>query len=109
MQRSCSLSALQLGIDLDDLSNPLQAALVSMVTFIFGAAIPLIPAVLISQKNTRIGAIAAVAVVGLIFAGALGSSLGGAHVGQGAVRVTVGGIAALAATFGVGVGLGTGS
>ncbi len=39
----------ELGIDLDDMANPLQAALVSCLAFTAGAAIPLLAGIFIAD------------------------------------------------------------
>ena len=92
----------ELGIDLDELANPLQASLVSACAFTSGAAIPLVVAVLLRRSELRIAAVALASVVGLLLLGALGAYLGGAHRVKGALRVLVGGGLAMGITYGVG-------
>jgi hypothetical protein len=81
MQWCWSLSTLQLGRDLDDLSTPLQAAGLNGQFHCWCSYTPDTSCSNL-KENERIGAIAAVTVVGLILAGALGSSLGDAHMAR---------------------------
>jgi vacuolar iron transporter family protein len=92
----------ELGIDLDDLSNPLQASVVSAGAFICGAAIPLITAIIFKNFHLKVLAVAIASMLGLLAFGAVGATLGGAHKVRGALRVLVGGGAAMAITYGVG-------
>lgn len=43
---------IDLGIDLDDLINPLQASLVSMISFVVGAGLPLLSSAIITNHVT---------------------------------------------------------
>ncbi|KAG5182698.1 Ccc1 family protein [Tribonema minus] len=97
----------ELGIDMDELANPLQAALTSAVSFATGAALPLATAAFYDHPHHRLEAIAGVCVAGLIVCGAIGSHLGGSSMVKGAARVCSGGILALATTFGAGYLFGT--
>lgn len=96
----------ELGIDVDDLSSPWQAAIVSCTSFAGGAVIPLLSAVFITSKNIRVGVTAATSVVALAICGATGSIIGGASPLIGASRVIVGGVVALGATYGIGRAIG---
>lgn len=55
----------ELGIDLDELANPLQAAVVSAMTFTLGAAIPLLSAIFLGDPTSRLIAIALSTTAGL--------------------------------------------
>lgn len=105
IQTFCSL---QLGIDLDELANPLQASVVSALAFTCGAALPLLAGWFVTDQHTRLIAVALATTVGLAGFGLTGSALGGARVILGAMRVLMGGWFAMAVTFGVGKLLGTG-
>ncbi|KAG2454701.1 hypothetical protein HYH02_000538 [Chlamydomonas schloesseri] len=96
----------ELGIDLDAMANPLQAAVVSCVAFTAGAIIPLLAGSFIHNPVARLAAVAVVAVIGLAVFGLTGSLLGGAKWFRGALRVVIGGCLAMAITFGVGRALG---
>ena len=86
-------------------ARPAQAAGVSAVSFALGALIPLLTAVL-APAGARTAAIAAVTIVSMCTLGAVGARLGGAPPLRGALRVGIGGSAALAITYGVGLALG---
>lgn len=92
----------ELGIDLDELANPLQAALASMLAFAVGAGMPLLAGAFISSRLWRIISVALVSSFGLLFFGILGAVLGGAWWLRGAARVLVGGWIAMGITFGFG-------
>ncbi|KAG2454511.1 hypothetical protein HYH02_000358 [Chlamydomonas schloesseri] len=96
----------ELGIDLDEMANPMQAACVSALAFTAGALIPLLGGAFISDARIRLGAVAVAATLGLLAFGLLGSVLGGAKPIIGSIRVLVGGCLAMGITFGVGHVLG---
>ncbi|GBG77422.1 hypothetical protein CBR_g23871 [Chara braunii] len=91
----------ELGIDLDDLANPFQAAFASVVAFVLAGLIPLISCAFVQDHNTRLGVVIAVATISLFVSGAIGARLGGASIWRPAIRVTVGGWAAMLVTFGI--------
>ena len=92
----------ELGISETSTARPLQAALVSALTFAIGAVVPLIVALL--APTAQIAAfVAGTALVALAVLGGLGASAGGAGVLKGAVRVTFWGALAMAATAAVGM------
>ncbi|EFN54428.1 hypothetical protein CHLNCDRAFT_25013, partial [Chlorella variabilis] len=87
----------ELGIDVDQLARPVQAAVVSAITFSLGAGIPLLAACCV-----RMAVVLASTTVGLAGFGSLAAWLGGAHKMQAAARVVLGGWAAMGLTFGIG-------
>jgi VIT1/CCC1 family predicted Fe2+/Mn2+ transporter len=87
----------ELGMNQQTRARPVQAALVSAASFALGAALPLL-ALLLATPAGRIAVIAASALGLLALLGVLGGRLGGAAVGPAAVRVTLGGGLAMAAT-----------
>jgi vacuolar iron transporter family protein len=87
----------ELGMNEQARARPVQAAVVSAASFAVGAALPLL-ALLLAPPVGRIAAIATSALALLALLGALGGRLGGAAAGRAAVRVTVGGGLAMAAT-----------
>ncbi|WP_127104969.1 VIT1/CCC1 transporter family protein [Pararhodobacter zhoushanensis] len=92
----------ELGISETVTARPIQAALVSAVTFAVGAVIPVVIALL--APATLISAVVAVTtLIALSVLGGLGASAGGAGVVKGAIRVTFWGALAMAATAGVGL------
>ena len=93
----------ELGIVPGNRVRPLQAAWVSATSFASSAAVPL-AAAMVAPPGALAG-VSAVAVVSLIALGALGAL--GAHLGdaprvRAALRVTVGGVLAMAVTAGLG-------
>ena len=87
----------ELGLDEATLANPLQAAMVSAVSFAVLALVPVV-ALLLAPPSLRIAAIALVSLVSLGGLGALGGKLGGAPMGRASLRVLVGGGAAMVTT-----------
>ena len=91
----------EIGISTSSRPQPVLAALSSAVTFVVGAALPLLTAWFVS--GTKV--ITAVAVASLVFLGSLGAlaaRAGGASLVIGAARVTFWGALAMAITAGVG-------
>lgn len=91
----------ELGIDHDDLANPTQAALASAVSFACGAAVPIIAA-LIVHSNHGAAAIVGASLVALAISGAIGARVGGGHKIRAALRVLIGGGAAMVITAFIG-------
>ena len=91
----------ELGISETVTARPIQAALVSALTFALGAVVPLI-VVLLSPESRIIVLVAISTVIGLAVLGGLGASAGGAGLLRGAARVTFWGALAMAATAAVG-------
>ena len=87
----------EMGIRGGGTARPVQAAAVSAMSFAVGAALPVLAAVL-APSTTRISVIALTALVFLAVLGLVGARIGGASPGRGAVRVMVGGAAAMAVT-----------
>ncbi len=85
--------------------RPVQAAVVSALSFAAGAILPLL-AVVSAPVSTRIPIVALVTVMAMCSLGAVGAQLGGAPARRGALRVGIGGTLALAITYGVGLALG---
>jgi VIT1/CCC1 family predicted Fe2+/Mn2+ transporter len=90
-------------------ARPVQAAVVSALTFAAGAVVPLLVA-LVSPAGVVTQTVAISTLVALAVLGGLGASAGGAGMVRGAARVTfwgalaMGATAAVGAVFGVGVG-----
>jgi VIT1/CCC1 family predicted Fe2+/Mn2+ transporter len=91
----------ELGISETVTARPIQAALVSALTFAVGAVFPLLVVLLVPEAQIAT-LVAASAIVGLAALGGLGASAGGAGVLRGAARVTLWGALAMAATAAVG-------
>ena len=91
----------ELGHTEEQRARPTQAAASSMGSFAVGATVPLLVAVLTSG-GVQVPAIAAATIVGMVALGCVAASLGGAPLWRGALRVGIGGSAALASTFVIG-------
>ena len=91
----------ELGISETVTARPIQAALVSALTFAVGAVVPLIVVLLVPEPQIAV-LVAASTLGGLALLGGLGASAGGAGIVRGAARVTVWGALAMAATAAVG-------
>ncbi|MFZ1470569.1 MAG: VIT family protein [Paracoccaceae bacterium] len=99
----------ELGISETVTAHPIQAALVSAMTFAVGAVVPLLVAMLAPPLQI-VPFVAIATLLSLAILGGLGATAGGAGILRGAVRVTFWGALAMAATalvgsiFGVAVG-----
>jgi len=91
----------ELGISETVAARPVQAALVSALTFASGAVVPVLVALATPTNKTSI-AVAASTIVALAILGGLGATAGGAGVVRGAARVTLWGALAMGATAAVG-------
>ncbi len=92
----------ELGISETVTAHPVQAAVVSALTFAVGAVVPLLVALLVPAAQISL-TVAATTLVALAVLGGLGASAGGAGVVRGAARVTFWGALAMAATAGGGM------
>ena len=95
----------ELGIDQEELTNPLHAAISSAISFFAGAILPLL-AVLLTPEPAKIPATVAASLIALALTGGVGAYIGGAPVPRAILRVTIGGAAALAVTYFIGSLLG---
>jgi VIT1/CCC1 family predicted Fe2+/Mn2+ transporter len=91
----------ELGFDIEALANPVQASLVSALSFITGAILPLL-VVLLTAAAIRVPTTMAVTLIGLVALGSLGARLGGAPQRRAAIRVFIGGTLALLISLGIG-------
>lgn len=87
----------ELGFSEGGMARPTQAAVVSAASFALGAALPLL-AMAVVPAGGRIAATAASSLVFLAVLGVVGARLGGAPAGRAALRVSLGGGLAMAAT-----------
>ncbi len=93
----------ELGIDEDDLTSPMHAALASAAAFSIGALVPILASL---TAWHRVSVIVAAVAVGLITTGWLSARLGDAQRGRAMTRLLIGGVAAMAITYAVGRSLG---
>jgi len=92
---------LEIGIDPEAVSNPWTAALASMAAFTVGGLIPLLATVLVPGATSIL--IAGVAVLlALTMTGWISAQLGGARRLPAIARNVVGGVLAMAVTYGIG-------
>jgi VIT1/CCC1 family predicted Fe2+/Mn2+ transporter len=91
----------ELGISEVVAANPVQAAIVSALTFAIGAIVPIIIVLLAPASHVTL-VVAVTTLVALTILGGLGASAGGASIFKGALRVTFWGALAMIATAIVG-------
>lgn len=96
----------ELNIDPDDLTNPWQAGIASMVAFTLGALIPLLSISLTSQRLRFVVTFVAV-LLALVFTGYFSATAGGASRRRAIGRVVFGGALAMVITYGIGALFGT--
>lgn len=96
----------ELGIDPDGLANPWHAAWASMVAFTLGALVPLV-AILFVDVSLRVPVTVAAVVLALLGTGFASARLGSAPVGPAVRRNIIGGLVAMAVTYGIGSLVGT--
>ncbi|KAI3675878.1 hypothetical protein L1987_85474 [Smallanthus sonchifolius] len=85
----------------EQLPNPMQAALASALAFSLGAIVPLLAASIIGDHKVRMGVVVAAVSLALVIFGWIGSVLGGTPVVKSCVRSLLGGLMAMAITFGL--------
>src|SRR5205823_9486099 len=88
----------ELGLDINALARPVQAAVTSAVSFSVGALLPLV-CVILASRSLRVPACIIVTLLGLGLLGAVGAGLGNASRRRGAGRVLIGGAAAMTISF----------
>eukprot|EP00271_Cylindrocystis_brebissonii_P015499 TRINITY_DN38409_c0_g1_i1.p1 TRINITY_DN38409_c0_g1~~TRINITY_DN38409_c0_g1_i1.p1 ORF type:complete len:274 (+),score=47.26 TRINITY_DN38409_c0_g1_i1:193-1014(+) len=89
----------ELGIDMDDLSNPSQAAIVSGIAFSIGGMVPLLAASFIDDYTFRLSAVVISSTFAFMIFGGLGAFMGGASIWKASTRGTVGGWMAMLITY----------
>lgn len=93
-------------LDPSDINSPWQAAISSLAAFTVGALIPFL-AIVLSPQEWRIWATIVAVCIALFTVGYLSAVAGGAPKVRAIARVTIGGLAAMAVTYFVGVLFGT--
>lgn len=89
------------GVESQQLTNPWHAAFASAAAFIFGAIIPLAVILLPSQSN-RIWITFVSVILALSLTGYLSARAGGAKAKRAIIRVVLGGVLAMSATYFIG-------
>lgn len=97
---------LELGLDPDVRTNPWEAAGASAVSFLVGGAIPFL-AILFAPGAWAVGVTVAAVVLALALTGFSSARLGRAKVATAVLRNVLGGVVAMAITFGIGSMFGT--
>jgi len=92
---------IELGLDPNELTNPWHAAFASAVAFLCGAIIP-IAVVVLFPAAIRIPMTFAAVLIALIITGALSAHAGESSKIKATLRVVLGGMLAMAVTFGIG-------
>jgi VIT1/CCC1 family predicted Fe2+/Mn2+ transporter len=90
----------ELGIDPDELTNPWHAAGASMVAFTVGALLPML--MILLPSAWRVGATAVSVAIALALTGFLSARFAEADVRRAIIRNVVGGVLAMAVTYGIG-------
>ena len=96
----------ELKLDEEDLTNPMTAAVSSLLSFTVGALVPLLSAVL-APDHLRIQITLIAVVFGLVLTGYYSATVGGASRRKAVLRVIVGGIMAMVVTYFIGRVFGT--
>lgn len=94
-------STRSLGLDPDALINPWHAAAASATAFTIGALFPLI-AILLAPDGVLVPVAVGVVVLALVITGTISAFLGRAKRFTAALRLVIGGVLAMAVTYGVG-------
>lgn len=92
----------ELGINPHELINPWHAAGASAGAFVLGSLLPLL-AILLPPAGARVVVTVVVVLLALALTGAISASLGGSRRAPAVARLVVGGAAAMAVTFGIGL------
>lgn len=96
----------ELGHTPASVARPLQASVASAGSFALGALLPVVAAA-VAPSSVRSLVVASAALAALVGLGALGAGLGGANLRRGMLRVGLGGVLAMAITYGIGQLVGT--
>ena len=96
----------ELNLEIDDVVNPWHAAFASAIAFTLGAILPLL-AILLPPENIRVPVTFVAVLLALGVTGWIAAIIGGGSRTKAAARVVVGGALALAATFAIGLLLGS--
>ena len=98
---------IELGIDPDDLTSPGQAATASAVSFILGATLAVLAAVLVPQDWRAVAILVAVTLA-LAGTGVISARVGGARAVPAVVRIVFWGLVSMGVGYGVGTVAGIG-
>ncbi|KAI3923349.1 hypothetical protein MKW98_026942 [Papaver atlanticum] len=88
-------------VEKEKLPNPFQAAGASAIAFSVGAIVPILAAAFIKDHKVRLGVVVVATSLALLVFGMLGAVLGKSPLLKSSLRVLVGGLIAMAITFGL--------
>lgn len=91
----------ELNIDPEDLTNPWQAAIASLLSFTLGALIPLL-SIMLASKHLRFAVTFIAVLIALVITGYFSATAGGASRRRAVLRVVLGGAIAMVVTYGIG-------
>ncbi len=98
----------QMGIDVDELVNPMHAAWASFVAFTIGAILPLV-AIILPPVGLRVPITLLTVLTTLAVTGIVSARLGRAPVGRAVARNVLGGLLAMTVTYAIGTLIGSGA
>lgn len=96
----------ELSLDEEDLNNPTEAAIASLLSFTVGGIIPMV-AVLAAVASLRLPVTFVAVLVALTITGYVSATVGDAPRRRAVIRVVIGGAIAMIATYGIGHLFGT--
>lgn len=89
------------GLDPDELTNPMHAAIASAAAFVTGAITPMV-AILLPPNNLRVPVTFVAVIIALAATGAISAHAGGARKRRAVIRVVIGGALAMIVTYAIG-------
>lgn len=96
----------KLRLDENDLVSPGHAAISSAISFVLGAALPLL-AILLPPPELRVPITFVAVLIALVLTGSISAHIGGSNKVRATLRLVIGGMAALLVTWLIGTALGT--
>lgn len=97
---------LELGIDAEELTSPIAAAVSSAIAFILGAVLPML-SVLIAPEASQAIVLTVVTLITLALTGFVSAKLSETSIARAMCRLVLGGALGLAVTYGIGLFFGT--
>jgi VIT1/CCC1 family predicted Fe2+/Mn2+ transporter len=91
----------ELGIDPENLTSPVHAAIASFIAFTVGSLLPLL-AIALPPAGGRVAVTVVAVILALVLTGVISARLGGANRTKAIWRNVVGGLVAMAVTYGIG-------
>ncbi len=91
----------ELGIDPNDLTNPMHAAVASAASFLAGSIIPIV-AIIIAPQSQKVLITFISVIIALAITGTISAHTGGSSKRIATIRVVIGGVIAMVVTYGIG-------